>query len=593
MVIPKHTVDQIRKAADIVEIISDVVLLKKTGKDFTGLCPFHSEKTPSFTVSPEKQIFYCFGCGEGGDVFSFVMKHQAIPFAEAARMMARRYGVTLVETPSDSRVRASENSNDLLFEINRLAAEFYHNILMRHEAGKSGMNYLVQRRLNPELIRTFLLGFAPDDWEGLVRHFRRHQVDPKAAEISGLILPRKNGRGHFDRFRNRVMFPIYDGQNRIIGMGGRVLDDSKPKYMNSPETPIYQKSRSLYGLHRARNMSRQAGEVFITEGYMDLLAMHRDGICNSIATLGTAMTGEHIRILKGLANRIVLVFDSDQAGIKAAARCIDLFQSEKRFDDIRILVLPHGHDPDTYLNEFGPEAFRDAATKAQGVFSFLIDVAITRHGLTPDGRIRVIDDLEKPLAALESVDGLLRLSAIRELSEKTGIPESAIQERIRRSAAAVRPFERPRTEIAEPSNRMDRHLVMMMLQVPKTAVEVEAEEFLACVTDPLCRRIVQSILDICRNASHEISPSALSTAAMELTNDPEERRLIARLSIQTPEWTDDGCRKLIVQYRNKRKHDLNAMWIHKIKSAQASRDEHLLSRLLKDAQSALIPSGGE
>lgn len=592
MVIPKHTVDQIRRASDIVDIISDVVLLKKTGKDFTGLCPFHSEKTPSFTVSPDKQIFHCFGCGEGGDVFSFLMKYQGVPFVEAVQSLARRHGIAIRESATGKIINQAANPKDILFEINRIAADFYHDILLNHDAGKPALQYLTNRGLPVDIIKSFLLGFAPDNWDSLTGLLRRHRIDPAMGEKSGLIVPRKTAKGYFDRFRNRVMFPIYDAQSRVIGLGGRVMDDSKPKYMNSPETPIYQKSRSLYGLHRARTPCRQTGSVFITEGYMDLLSMHAHGLCNTIATLGTAMTGEHIRILKGLASRMILVYDSDQAGIQAAARCVDLFKTEKRYDDIRILVLPQGHDPDTYLNEFGPDAFHKAAAGAMSVFSFLIDMAVKKHGLTPNGRVDIIDDLERPLASLESVDGMMRLAAIRELSEKTGIPEAAIQERIRRSSGAIRHTGKPQPLVTKPVSRLDRQAVMMMMQVPEIVLEIHEKCIIDCFDDPILKRIGDRIVGLCRNC-HGITASELSSTLMENLDDPVERRLVGELSIIHQEWTDDVCQKLIFQYEKKRKHDLNAMWIRKIKSAEADQDDQTLCQLLKDAQSALISSGGE
>jgi DNA primase len=592
MAIPKHTVDQIRQASDIIDIISDVVLLKKTGKDFTGLCPFHSEKTPSFTVSPDKQIFHCFGCGEGGDVFSFLMKYQRIPFVEAVQGLARRYGIPVSESPTGKIENRPVDPKEILFEINRLAADFYHDVLLNHELGKPALQYLMNRGVPLDIIKTFLLGFSPDSWDGLTGHFRRHRIDPVMGEKSGLIIPRKGGNGYFDRFRNRVMFPIHDGHSRIIGMGGRVMDDSKPKYMNSPETLIYQKSRSLYGLNRARTMCRQTGSVFITEGYMDLLAMHTHGLYNTIATLGTAMTGEHIRILKGLASRMILVYDSDQAGIQAASRCIDLFKTEKRYDDIRILVLPKGHDPDTYLNEFGSDEFRKAAAGAMSVFSFLTDMAIIKHGLSPNGKVHVIDDMEQQLASLESVDGLIRLTAIRELSEKTGIPEAAIQDRIRRSSATIRHSGKSRPVPAKPFSRLDRHAVMMMIQVPEIVSEIHRKCVLDCFDDPVLKRIGERIISVCRSC-RTISSSELASVMMENSDDPIERRLVGELSIIHQEWTDEACQKLISQYEKKRKHDLNAMWIRKIKSAEADQNDQMLCQLLKDAQSALISSGGE
>jgi len=343
--IPEEKINDIKNSADIVDIISEVVVLKKSGKNFLGLCPFHSEKTPSFTVSPDKQIFYCFGCNAGGNVFSFLMKQHGLSFPEAARMLARRYGIDIpVRTMSlEQKRRISERESVLA--INRQAMDFFRCALIENASGKKAMEYLLKRGISRD---DFKLGYAPEGWDNLAIYFSKNKQSDRLVEKSGLIIPRKGKSGFYDRFRSRIIFPIFDVSMQVIGFGGRVMDDSLPKYLNSPETPVYNKSRSLYGLHMAKGKCRETRTVFIVEGYFELLALHQHGIQNSVATLGTSLTPEHVQILRGFigkSGRVVLVYDSDIAGIKDAQRSIEVY--DKGYVDASILVLHDGYEPDS------------------------------------------------------------------------------------------------------------------------------------------------------------------------------------------------------------------------------------------------------
>ena len=443
--IPEDKISEIKNAVDIVEIISDSVILKKTGRNFVGLCPFHSEKTPSFTVSPEKQIYHCFGCGSGGNVFSFLMNQEGMSFPEAARALAKRYGINIpTQTLTPEQRRAIDQKENLL-NINRLAMDYYQRCLSTDVAGQRARSYLKRRGFSEDIITRFNLGYAPKGWDHLVRFFSKKRISGKLLETAGLVIPRKDQRGSYDRFRDRIIFPIIDVNMKIVGFGGRVMDDGEPKYLNSPETPVYNKSRTLYGLHLAKNACRTAGSVYIVEGYLDLMALHQHGIENSVATLGTALTADHIRLLTRFAQRMVLVYDSDEAGIRSAQRCIDTFWKEhvdfRREDvfqeekaDTRILVLPEGHDPDSFLFENGAESFEAAASTAPGIISFLIDRAIQKHGLSTEGKIRVVSQLQAPLAAIN--DRVARSLYIKQLSERIEIDEKVVLEKIRETRPA-------------------------------------------------------------------------------------------------------------------------------------------------------------
>ena len=438
--IPEDKISEIKHAADIVDIVSEGVLLKKAGRNFLGLCPFHTEKTPSFTVSPDKQIFYCFGCGTGGNVFSFLMKHEGLSFPETARRLAKRYGIDLPINPLSSDQLKKINEREGLFDINRRAMKFFHQALSREPKGQVARSYLEQRGISQKTINDFKLGYAPDGWDHLLNYFDSRRISPTLIEKAGLILPRKNKNGYYDRFRNRIMFPIIDASMQVIGFGGRVLDDSLPKYLNSPETPVYNKGRSLYGIEQAKKKCRETGEVFIVEGYLDALALYQHGIENTVATLGTALTSDHVRLLTRYAGRMFLVYDSDEAGIRSAQRCIDTFWKEhvdfSRQDvfseeraDTHILVLPSGHDPDSYVFEHGPEAFLEAASKSPGIITFLMNCAVDKHGLSTEGKIRIISELQQSLAAIN--DRVAQSLYIKQLAERIGIAETAILQRIR------------------------------------------------------------------------------------------------------------------------------------------------------------------
>lgn len=574
--IPEEKLSEIKNAADIVDIISEEVALKKAGRNFLGLCPFHSEKTPSFTVSPDKQIFYCFGCGAGGNVFSFLMKQHGFSFPEAVKNLARRYGITLPTQSLTPEQKKRMNERDDLFSINRNALDYFKRSFFSHPEAKKAQAYLAKRRFSPQIIERFQLGYAPTNWEGLVGFFSKKRLSQDLLLKSGLIIPRKNKNGYFDRFRGRIMFPIFDIAVQVIGFGGRVLDASMPKYMNSPETPVFSKGRSLYGVHLARSKCRENNAVFVVEGYFDLMALHQHGIENCVATLGTALTPEHVRILKGLIGKdgkVVLVFDSDDAGLKAAIRSIEIF--DKGYLDAQILILPAGHDPDSFIFESGVDDFWGAAAGAKGIVSFLIESAVTRHGLTTDGKIRIMADLEKPLTAIQ--DPVDRSLYIKELSERIGIDEAALLEKMKPAEikGGLKRSELKRsTAGGVPSKKIEQHIIAMMLQFPFILVEIRKREILELFDDVNLKKIGQAILEL--NYSSEKRPSEIITL-IDQTGDADT---IAALSMEDIVWDREGAFKLLNQFetgKRRRSSDLLA----KIKAAEAKGDLGELNALLK------------
>ncbi len=424
VIIPENKISDIKNSVNIVDIVAEVVLLKKTGKNHSGLCPFHSEKTPSFTVSSEKQMFYCFGCGVGGDVFEFLKRHEGVSFPEAAQILARKYGIEIPTRSMSPEQKKRMTERETIYAINKQAMSFYLQNLLHKRFSQEAMAYLLNRGMKKEIIDGFSLGYAPEGWDNLIVFLRKKGIPLDLAERSGLIISKRDQQNkverYYDRFRNRIIFPIFNTSQQVIGFGGRVMDSSLPKYLNSPETPLYIKSRSLYGLHAAKNRCRESGRVFVVEGYMDFLSLYQHGIKNSVATLGTALTPDHIRALKGHIGqngKVILVYDSDEAGINAAKRSIGVFDKEDV--DAYILELPTGYDPDSYIMKFGADSFKERAAKAPSTMFFLVAFYSKKYGESVEGKIRMVSDMMGPLSTIN--DNVKRSLYIQAIAERTGV----------------------------------------------------------------------------------------------------------------------------------------------------------------------------
>ena len=437
--IPDHIVEEVRDRADIVSTVGRYVTLKKAGARYLGLCPFHSEKTPSFSVHPEKQIFYCFGCAVGGDVFAFRMRHEGLEFPDAVRSLAREVGVEIPETGGDTgRVMQIYRAND--------AAADYFRRALRGREGHAGRDYLDARGVPRELWERFGLGFAPAGWDGLLSKFEG-RASLEVAERAGLIAARQSGDGHYDRFRNRVMFPIIEPAGRVIGFGGRVLDQTadprSPKYLNSPETPVYKKGRALFGLAPAVDAIRAAGRAIVVEGYFDVLALHAAGLREVVAPCGTALTPDHARRLRRYTREVVLLFDADEAGGRAAERSLPALLAEGL--RVRAAFLSAGEDPDTLLQERGPEALRAAVNGAVVLLDHLLDEKLVGASAGAWAKSDAVEALTPLLREL--VDPIERADYLRTLAKRLDLPVRALE-------AAIR-LERP--DEAPPTSR-ERHI---------------------------------------------------------------------------------------------------------------------------------------
>lgn len=600
--IPEEKVSEIKNAADIVDVVSEVVILKKTGNNYVGLCPFHSEKTPSFTVSPEKKIFYCFGCTVGGNVFSFLMKHDGISFPDAAKILARRYGIDIPTRKISQQQKHRMSQRESLLAVNRQAMEFFRQELLEKTSGKRAMEYLKKRGISKEIIASFNLGYIPEGWDNIVKFYSKKKISLSIVEKAGLIVSREKKVGFYDRFRGRIIFPIFDLNMQVIGFGGRVMDDSMPKYLNSPETPIYNKSRSLYGLHLAKIKCRESEKVYIVEGYFDLLALHQHGLQNSVATLGTSLTPDHVKILRGFIGKdgkVILVYDSDDAGIKAAMRSIGIFMRAEV--DASVIVLPQGYDPDSYLFEFGYESFLKTDSKAKSLMSFLIDSAVKKHGLSIEGKIRVISELNEPLASIS--DNVARSLYIKKLAESINIDESTVREKIRK--ISVRKKDRSKRSIWSNNDltrskhktgasdnvqgkdlkgkwdRLERQIITMMLQFPQILSKISESNIINLFEDNDLKSIGQLLL------KYKERPEIRVSDIMNLIEDKEQRDMVASLAIGEDIWNHEACLGIINRFESLRKRNENTL-IEKIKAAEKNNDFELLTKLLNQKQKMAI-----
>ena len=470
--------NEIARANDIVEVVSQYFPLKRAGKEFKALCPFHAEKTPSFNVNPSKQIFKCFGCGRGGGVFSFVMAKENLTFPEAVRMLAERAGIDL-----GNRVQSQEGAGARrqVRDVLEWAAQRFEAGLKHPTAGAPGREYLDSRAITAETIARFRIGFAPAGWDNLLRAAERDGITVDLLESAGLVIKRENESGYYDRFRGRVIFPILDTLNRPVGFGGRALGDDEPKYLNSPETAIFHKGEALYGLAQARQAIDAARQVIVVEGYFDVIMPHQVGVQNVVATLGTALTEEHVRVLKRYADEAVLVFDSDLAGQRAADKGLELFLAGDV--KISIAVVPSGKDPYDFCRAEGAEPFRQLAAQARDAFAYKWAGVAKEYDAasSPAAQRRALEAMlgsiaKAPVLAREDLR-LQRDLILGHMSRTLGIPEETLRaefSRLRRPVGRSAAGTEQGAALPEPATRgrrwaAERELLTVLVCRPSRA----------------------------------------------------------------------------------------------------------------------------
>ena len=397
---PQTFIDDLKRQADIVRVVGDYVQLKKKGANWMACCPFHKEKTPSFSVSPAKEIFYCFGCHKGGTVFTFVMEMERIAFPEAIKLVAEKSGVPLPKLIDDSRFEARRNEAEDVIQLNKWALEWWEQQLDSSMEGRVARDYLESREISPETRKTFRLGYAPDSWEALSIYLRQKGAGQDQIDRSGLVVKKEEG-GSYDRFRGRLIFPVLDIQGKPIAFGGRTLRNEDAKYINSPETAAYVKGRNLFGLNLTRDEIRRAGFAVLVEGFLDLIVPYQHGIRNVVASLGTALTSDQAKLISRFARKVVVNYDGDAAGVQAAKKAIEILLAEEL--EVKILVLPEASDPDEFIRRSGASEYQRLRGLAQSHIQFVIDQAVRARKLSnPADKEAAIDDVLPYIRAVRS-----------------------------------------------------------------------------------------------------------------------------------------------------------------------------------------------
>ncbi|HSE91977.1 MAG TPA: DNA primase [Methylomirabilota bacterium] len=573
--------DEVRTGIDLVDLIGRFVNLRKTGANFKGLCPFHSEKTPSFMVNPKKGIFHCFGCGAGGDAFGFLMRQDRLTFPEAVRTLARQAGVSL---PDDRGAVPDDSGREELYRVMDVAAKFYAEALWK-PGGERAREYLDRRGIEPEAARRFALGLAPDAWDALLGFMRSQRVAPEALEAAGLVIRRESGTGVYDRFRGRLMFAIRDLQGRVVAFGGRGFGDEQPKYLNSPETPIYSKGSLLYAIDTARTTIREKNRALLVEGYVDCLMAHQHGFTETVAALGTAFTPAQLGLLRRYCEAVVTFFDADAAGQKAAERAAELlepsgagaawavnrtggFEAGPAFR-LKVALLPAGHDPDTFLRAHGAEAFTARIAAARSLLGYALDRAIA----DPDGasgpraRANAFARVALMLAKVADAEEAATLS--REAAVKLGVDPTQLWIESQRLQTALRrpPASTAPAAVPAPGRAEDRALVRLLLR------HGEARESLLPLVEEreLAAEPLRAVL-VALRARPDATPESLLTDL-----DDAGRGALAALVVDEDEAGTTDPQASIADFRRR------------LERAQRLRRIRAVSRSIAEAQATDAP----
>lgn len=564
-------VDQVRSAADIVKIVGDYVKLRKAGVNLIGLCPFHQEKTPSFAVHPTKQIFHCFGCGVGGDVFKFLMLIENLSFPEALRRVAEKVGVQIEDRGTTFDANACERA--VLGKIHEVAAKFFATQLGATSEGRAARAYLTDRGLSDEVVALFRLGYAPSDGQALYRHLAEAGFEAADLEKSGLVLKDATSNRRFDRFRRRVIFPIARETGKIVAFGARSLGDEEPKYLNSPETPIYTKSRTLYHLDRAAPAIRKLDFAVLVEGYMDTIAVASAGIQNVVASCGTSLTESQVRLLGRYSRRIVVNYDPDSAGMAATERSLSLLLEEGF--ECKVLALAGGLDPDSFVRKHGAGVYQDKLTSAPSYLDYLTERAAHAHDLTSaEGKVAAANAVMPHLAQVPNP--MLRAEFAGRLAERLRLDEGLLRDELRRAARRGRGQikERPESAVVREATPVEKDLVRAFLSSRDLA-----DEFLPALVEEGCfqglvaERVFAQFLELQRRGER-IEPGLLDG-----TLTAEEQRLVRECQFsETPDR--ERVRSACVALQRRRAERERDRLQGAIQAAERARDAARLAELL-------------
>ena len=528
MFYPEDIVEEVRTKNDIVDIVSGYVKLQKKGSNYFGLCPFHNEKSPSFSVSPSKQMYYCFGCGAGGNAITFLMEYENYSFPEALQVLADRAGVELPKEEMTKEARAQADLRATLLEINKLAANYFYYQLKQPQ-GKLGYDYLAGRKLSDATILHFGLGFANKTSDDLYRYLKSKGYKDEILKETGLVSIEE--RGTHDKFWNRVMFPIMDVNNRVIGFGGRVMGDGAPKYLNSPETRLFDKSRNLYGLNYARSSRKKY--MLICEGYMDVIAMHQAGFTNAVASLGTAFTSQHAMLIKRYTDQVILTYDSDGAGVKAALRAIPILKEVGI--SCKVLNMKPYKDPDEFIKNMGAEAFQERIDQAQNSFLFEIEVLKRDYNLEdPEQKTNFYNAVARKL--LEFPEALERDNYTQAVAREQFIPYQELKQLVSRLSSRIVPGAeqtQPREEFSprerkkekeDGARQSQRLLLTWLIEDPKLFDKIEGVITPDDFREDLYHQVAQMVFD--GHARGDVNPAGILN---HFINDEEQYKEVAAL----------------------------------------------------------------
>lgn len=547
---PREIVEEVRLQNDIVEIISQYVPLKRKGNSYFGLCPFHNEKTPSFSVNSEKQFYYCFGCGAAGNVFGFIMEMENCDFPEALKKLADRAHITLPEPEKSGQALAAEQLKAKLFEIHSVAGRFYYDILQSEE-GAEARGYMERRKLQPAISRKFGLGYAPERRSALLEHLKEKGYAINDMLQSGLVMENKDKSGYHDRFRGRLMFPIFDPQGRVVGFGGRIIGKGEPKYLNSPETILFSKSRNLYGLNFAKAARKK--ELILVEGYMDMISLYQAGFHNVVAALGTAFNQEHARTLKKFAEDIILLYDSDEAGTNAALRAIPVLTANGF--RVRVTQVPDGKDPDDFVKQNGALEFSKLLINAVHYISFEIACIQKKYNLNnPEHRVRFATEAADILSKLDNA--IERNVYAGEVSRMTGVEEAAIRseidKRVQKEEDAFQKETEKRRQMNQKASNVEHHREKGLREAQRSILYycaseqriyeklvnvLEKEDF----TEELYFRVFQAIGQLWRDNGN-VFPAELVSF---FENGAEQKPVTEIFAIQLPAQSKEDLQKAI------------------------------------------------
>ncbi len=574
-------IEEIKNRVDIVDLVSEYLTLKKAGRNFTGLCPFHQEKTPSFTVNREKQIFYCFGCGEGGNVITFLMKIADKTFPEAIKDLAAKTGVVLPPVSSSKEARQKDFLKEGIINLNLKAAQQFSRNLFS-AGGAPARQYLQERGIADDVVKQFRLGYAPDTWRSLTDYFEKNGLSLKLAEQAGLIIPGKEG-GFYDRFRGRLIFPIENVFGETVAFGGRILDKGEPKYLNSPESPVYIKGKNLYGLNKAKEEIRKKGFALIVEGYFDLISLWNAGICNVVATLGTALTREHLELLRRYTIDVVALFDPDEAGKKALDRSLELFLTTHM--RVKALILPEKFDPDDYVRKFGKDKMEELIALAQPLSDYYIENVLGAGRTFEDKRdmVKTAMDFIAKIGDKKEKDLF-----IKRIAEKTGLNEELLIKETYKNAAKGE----TRTDKIKPSLNMDHdivelHLIQLIMEYPQKITEVESENILDYLLQPEIKNLGKKIIEAYKLLGFIDVGVILSASENSTLRDRIFKSMVKGLpvdEVSLEKIFTDNVRQIKRKWYKEQHRQIKI----KLSKAQENGNEDMVNQLLYEKENILI-----